>query len=103
MTEHEWVNGVGRDVGGVSWFFWSCGASVGFLTRYDRELREPLLWRQGSQVSMRVFKYNAATAKSLQSCPILCDPRDGSPSGSPVPGILQARTLEWVAISFSNA
>ena len=42
-------------------------------------------------------------AKSLQSCPILCDPIDGSPSGSPVPGILQARTLEWVAISFSNA
>ena len=45
----------------------------------------------------------AATAKSLQSCPTLCDPRDGSPPGSPVPGILQARTLEWVAISFSNA
>ena len=45
----------------------------------------------------------AAAAKSLQSCPTLCDPRDGSPSGSPVPGILQARTLEWVAISFSNA
>ena len=46
---------------------------------------------------------NAAAAKSLQSCPTLCDPRDGSPPGSPVPGILQARTLEWVAISFSNA
>ena len=45
----------------------------------------------------------AAAAKSLQSCPTLCYPRDGSPSGSPVPGILQARTLEWVAISFSNA
>ena len=45
----------------------------------------------------------AAAAKSLQSCPILCDSRDGSPPGSPVPGILQARTLEWVAISFSNA
>ena len=42
-------------------------------------------------------------AKSLQSCPTLCDPIDGSPVGSPVPGILQARTLEWVAISFSNA
>jgi len=42
-------------------------------------------------------------AKSLQSCPTLCDPTDGSPPGSPVPGILQARTLEWVAISFSNA
>ena len=45
----------------------------------------------------------AAAAKSLQSCPTLCDPTDGSPAGSPVPGILQARTLEWVAISFSNA
>ena len=45
----------------------------------------------------------AAAAKSLQSCPTLCDPIDGSPSGSPVPGIFQPRTLEWVAISFSNA
>ena len=45
---------------------------------------------------------NAAAAKSLQSCPTLCDPIDGSPPGSPVPGILQARTLEWVVISFSN-
>ena len=45
----------------------------------------------------------AAAAKSLQSCPTLCDPIDGSPPGSPVPGILQARTLEWVAISFSTA
>ena len=45
----------------------------------------------------------AATAKSLQSCLTLCDPIDGSPRGSPIPGILQARTLEWVAISFSNA
>ena len=45
----------------------------------------------------------AAAAKSLQSCPTLCDPIDDSPPGSPVPGILQARILEWVAISFSNA
>ena len=45
----------------------------------------------------------AAAAKLLQSCPTLCDPIDGSLPGSPVPGILQARTLEWVAISFSNA
>ena len=45
----------------------------------------------------------AAAAKSLQSCPTLCDPIDVSPPGSPVPGILQTRTLEWVAISFSNA
>ena len=45
----------------------------------------------------------AIAGKSLQSCPTLCDPTDVSPPGSPVPGILQARTLEWVAISFSNA
>ena len=45
----------------------------------------------------------AAAAKSLQSCPTLCDPIDGSIRGSPIPGILQARTLAWVAISFSNA
>ena len=44
-----------------------------------------------------------AAAKSLQSCPSLCNPIDGSPPGSPIPGILQARTLEWVAISFSSA
>ena len=51
------------------------------------------------------YKYYAILcyAKSLQSCLTLCDPSDGSPPGSPVPGILQARTLEWVAISFSNA
>ena len=58
-------------------------------------------------LSMHTCKYLftgfAAAAKLLQSCPTLCDPIDGSPSGSPVPGILQARTLEWVAISFSNA
>ena len=47
--------------------------------------------------------YAAAAAKSLQSCLTLCDPLDGSLPGSPIPGILQARTLEWVAISFSNA
>ena len=51
----------------------------------------------------RTRKQPAAAAKSLQSCLTLCDPIDGSPPGSPFPGILQARTLEWVAISFSNA
>ena len=45
----------------------------------------------------------AAAAKSLQLCPTLCDPTDGSPPGSPIPGILQAKTLEWVVISFSSA
>ena len=54
------------------------------------------------QHSVIVKAAAAAAAKSLQSCPTLCDPMDGSPPGSPVPGILQARTLEWVAISLSN-
>ena len=49
-----------------------------------------------------VVGHAAAAAKSLQSCPTLCDPIDGSPPGSPVPGILQARVLEWVAIAFSG-
>ena len=59
----------------------------------------------GASASVSVLPVNAAAAaaKLLQSCPTLCDPIDGSPPDSPVPGILQARTLEWVAISFSNA
>ena len=59
-----------------------------------------------SCIAGRFFTYWATScllAKSLQSCPTLCDPIDGSPPGSPIPGIVQARTLEWVAISFSNA
>ena len=66
-------------------------------------------WRSflysSSVYSCHLFLISSAsvTAKSLKSCPTLCDPRDGSPTGSPVPGILQARTLEWVAVSFSNA
>ena len=61
-----------------------------------------------SEVQWSIYLLNkaaaaAAAAKSLQSCPTLCDPIDGSPPGSPIPGILQARKLEWVAISFSNA
>ena len=55
------------------------------------------------QVTENTYYIDAAAAKSLQSCPTLCNPIDGSPPGSPVPGILQARTPEWVAISFSNA
>ena len=64
------------------------------------------LWQ--TEANLHSFKQNkifltAAAAKSLQSCPTLCDPIDGSPPGSHIPGTLQARTLEWVAISFSNA
>ena len=54
-------------------------------------------------INGKIHNAAAAASKSLQSCPTLCDPMDGSPPGSPVPGILQARTLKWVAISFSNA
>ena len=52
---------------------------------------------------LHFFPKNTAAAESLPSCLTLCDPIDGSPPGSPVPGILQARTLEWLAIAFSNA
>ena len=55
------------------------------------------------QRSLEGYSAAAAAAKSLQSCPTLCNPINGSPPGSPNPGILQARTLEWIAISFSNA
>ena len=54
-------------------------------------------------VKLKAAAAAAAATKSLQSCLTLCGPTDGSPPGSPIPGILQARTLEWVAISFSNA
>ena len=61
----------------------------------------PVSWALGSPLNS--FEDVAAAAKSLQSCPTLCDPIDGSPPGSPIPGILQAGTLEWIAVSFSNA
>ena len=93
-------------------------------TEESGRLQSIMLWRVGhewgdSTFSLSLYKmkycsssmvssifYNyaaAAAAKSLQSCPTLCDPIDGSPPGSSIPGILQARTLEWVATSFSNA
>ena len=81
-----------------------CGCTQSFRMTSDRlEGRVcKLIWdvKEGRTECM-VWEYDAAAAaKSLQSCPTLCDPLDGSLSGSPVPGILQARTLEWVAISF---
>ena len=69
----------------------------------DSHSTSPLMAiRSLSSMSVSLF-HAASAAKSLQSCLTLCDPIDGSPPGSSVPGILQARTLEWVAISFSNA
>ena len=71
----------------------------GIIRSYMLQLRVHVL-----QLRLSEAKYiHAAAAKLLQSCPTLCDPIDGGPPGSCIPGILQARTLEWVAISFSNA
>ena len=66
-------------------------------------MQETWLQSLGQEDPLEKGMTAAAAAKSLQSCPTLCDPIDGSPPGSPVPGILQARTLEGFAISFSNA
>ena len=76
------------------WSSECCGLSIPPWRRIRRKVTEG--------VSFPFILY-AAAAKSLQSCPTLLDLIDGSPPGSPVPGIFQARTLEWVAISFSNA
>ena len=71
-----------------------------WLFHWDKFLEVKLLLPNSKNILLHIV---TTAAKSLQSCPTLCDPIDGSPPGSPVPGILQARTLEWVAISFSNA
>ena len=73
----------------------------GVITHLEPDIMECEVKRALGSIATN--KAAAAAAKSLQSSPTLCDPIDGSPPGSPVPGILQARTLEWVAISFSNA
>ena len=77
----------------MSWFFASGGQSIGALASVL-----PVNMQGWFPVGL-----TAAAAKSLQSCPTLCDPIDGSPPDSAIPGTLQARTLEWVAISFSNS
>ena len=69
----------------------------------DEVVRIMSLLLEPEQTFVTVSTTATAAAKSLQSCPTLCDPIDGSPRGSSAPGILQARTLEWVAIAFSNA
>ena len=96
-TDHGWglrVRQWGRFLkGNGGWNHQVFSAAQGQGLRQQPTLAPLLGWQAAA----------TATAKSLQSCLTLCDPIDGSPSGSPVPGILQARTLEWVAISFSNA
>ena len=81
----------------LPWLLSHSGSCLWRLECHLRLLRIEIMHNFSSKYSA------AAAAKSLQSCPTLCDPIDGSLPGSPVPGILQARTLEWVAISFSNA
>ena len=71
--------------------------------KMDKEASTKELWEGVAVFYIFIAVVAPAAAKLLQSCPTLCDPIDGSPPGSPVPGILQARTLEWVAIFFSNA
>ena len=85
LSHKEWINNeVLRD-------------SIGNYIQYS------VINQNGKEYEKEYIIYAAAAAKALQSCPTLCDPIDGSPPGFAIPGILQARTLEWVAISFSNA
>ena len=81
-----------------------CWLVFSHLIHFWEQINNPKLLKQiDNSCTFVISDSAAAAAKSLQSCPTLCDPIDGSPPGSPIPGILQARTLEWVAISFSNA
>ena len=89
----KWVFGKGK-WNGLAWI-------SAVLIYLWRQARDQVNNQQG--FTFLLLMLAVAAAKSLQSCPALCNPIDGSPPGSPIPGILQARTLEWVAISFSNA
>ena len=82
---------------------WSQASYITSLTICDMAVNKVMQKPTGKWLKSSKFPEYAAAAKSLQSCPTLCDPRDGSPLGPSVPGILQARILEWVAIAFSNA
>ena len=89
---------------GVTWSGMNLAVTATFTWNWASYVISPSFRFLSCRTGMaRVPSAAAAAAKSLQSCPTLCNPIDGSPPGSPVPGILQARTLEWVAISFSNA
>ena len=95
ITEHTCVSGFS-----IMHRSWAVQSHIEILINIQNVVH----WRrQWQTTSVFLPPEPHAAAKSLQSCPTLCDPTDGSPPGSPVPGILQARTLEWVAISFSNA
>ena len=85
--------------------YWNFSFSISRSNEYSGLISFRMDWLDplAVQGTLKESSPAAAAAKSLQSCPTLCDPIDSSPPGSAVPGILQARTLEWVAISFSNA
>ena len=110
----QWDRGVGiwgwvweNMIWKLSFFFCIfCFLNLGlhlFLQKVISKIQKHRNKNTETSLYSRPLVYAAAAAKLLQSCPTLCDPIDGSPPGSPAPGILQARTLEWVAISFSNA
>ena len=87
---------------GTVWVGYGAITVVSVLKAWKRDRRRKII--STSIVFMiQLWRYAAAAAESLQSCPTLCDPTDGRPPGSPVPRILQAGTLEWVAIFLSNA
>ena len=79
------------------------GEKLGRASKYRGKLMETEEWVERASPLLGVVSAAAAAAKVLQSCLTLCDPIDGSPPGSAIPGILQARILEWLAISFSSA
>ena len=88
----------------MSWVLYSSSHLSLLISHKMDNIVEFYRWKNWCREVKWLFQgHAAAAAKSLQLCPTLCDPIDGSPPSSPVPGILQARTLEWVAISFSNA
>ena len=99
------VHGVGHNWATFTFTFILVSQSLGVLSFNDLVFHHiPATTFHGQKICLVItHAAAAAAAKSLQSCPTLCDPIDGSLPGSPIPGILQARTVEWVAISFSNA
>ena len=90
------------DAEGEGGMIWENGIETCIISCMKRVANPGSMHDTGCSILMHAAAA-AAAAASLQSCPTLCDPIDGSSPGSPVPGILQARILEWVAISFSNA
>ena len=91
----------GREAGrGIDWEFWTRSQELLYIEWLNYKV---LMHSKGNYIQYLVIHNTAAAAKSLQPCPTLCNPIDGGPPGYPVPGILQARILEWIAISFSNA